>query len=95
MNLPVLGIIYLNIGFLPKPLYERSCTLLLLQSTLKQLVWEGLADEFASTWNNLLKYCMSLDFLLTEGYAQGALRKELRISPFVEHFKIASLERSW
>ena len=95
MNLPVLGIIYLNIGFLPKPLYERNCTLLLLQSTLKQLVWEGLADEFASTWNNLLKYCMSVNFLLIEGYAQGALRKELRISPFVEHFKIASLERSW
>ena len=56
-----------------KALYERSCTLLLLQSALKQLVWEGLADEFASTWNNLLKYCMSVDFLLIEGYAQGAL----------------------
>ena len=94
MNLPVLGIIYLNIGFLPKALYERSCTLLLSQSAFKQLVWEGLADEFASTWSNLLKYSMSVNFLLIEGYAEGALRKELRISPFVEHFKIASLGRS-
>ena len=94
MNLPVLGIVYLNIGFLPKALYQRSCTLLLSQSALKQLVWEGLPDEFASTWNNLLKYCLSVNFLLIEVYAQSALRKELHISPFVEHFKIASLGRS-
>ena len=29
------------------------------------------------------------------GYAQGALRKELRITPFVECFKTATLGRSY
>ena len=51
--------------------------------------------NFACTWKNLLKYCISVDFLLIEGYAQGALRKELHIAPFVEHFKIATLGRSY
>ena len=37
---------------------------------------------FASTWNNLLKHCISIDFLLMEGYVQGALQKELHIAPF-------------
>ena len=50
--------------------------------------------NFASTWNNLLKYCIFFEFLLIEGYVQGALRKELHVSPFVERFKIATLGRS-
>ena len=50
--------------------------------------------NFASTWNNLLKNCISANFLLMEGYAQGAPRKELHIAPFVEHFKTAILGRS-
>ena len=51
--------------------------------------------NFASTWNNLLKYCISFDFLLMEVYVQGALRKELQIAPFVERFKTACLGRSY
>ena len=43
--------------------------------------------NFASTWNNLLKYCISVNFLLIEDYAQGFLRKELHIVPLVERFK--------
>ena len=42
--------------------------------------------NFVSTWNKLLKHCIFVDFLLLEGYAQGALRKELHIVPFVERF---------
>ena len=37
---------------------------------------------------------MSVEFLLI-GYLQGALRKELRVAPFVERFKTASLGRSY
>ena len=50
--------------------------------------------HFASTWNHLQKHCISAEFLPVEGYLQGALRKELRIAPFVEHFKTASLRKS-
>ena len=38
---------------------------------------------FASAWNNLPKHCISVDFLLMEGYVQGALQIELHIAPFV------------
>ena len=44
-----------------------------------------------NTWNNLLKHCISAKFLLMEGYVHGALTKELRIAPFVEHFKTTTL----
>ena len=50
--------------------------------------------NFASTWNKLFKLCVSVNFLLMEVYVQGALRKELRIAPFVERFKVATLGRS-
>ena len=51
--------------------------------------------NFASSWNNLLKHCISADFLLMESYLQGALRKELRIAPFVDRFKTVTLGRSY
>ena len=38
--------------------------------------------DFTSTLKKLLKHCISAEFLLVEGYLQGALRKELRIAPF-------------
>ena len=47
--------------------------------------------NFASTCNNLLKHWISSKFLLTEGYVQGALRKELYIAPFLERFKTTTL----
>ena len=50
--------------------------------------------NFASTWNNLLKHCISVDFLMMEGYVQGALRKELHVNPFEERFKTVSLGKS-
>ena len=49
--------------------------------------------HFTNAWNKLLKDCISVEFLLLEGYVQGALRKELRIDPFVERFKTATLEK--
>ena len=49
--------------------------------------------NFASTLKNLLKDYISVDFLLIEGYGQGALRKEQCIAPLVEFFKIATLGR--
>ena len=51
--------------------------------------------NFASTWNNLLKYCISAEFLLVAGYVQCTLRKELRIDPFVERFKADNLGKSY
>ena len=50
--------------------------------------------NFASTWINLLKHCISADFLLMEGYVQGALRKGLHITSFVDRFKTAIWGRS-
>ena len=50
--------------------------------------------NFVSTWNNLLKHCISAEFLLMEGYVQGALQKKLRIASFIEHFKRATFARS-
>ena len=50
---------------------------------------------FARAWNNLLKLCISAEFLLLEGYVQGALQKELHIAPFVERFKTATLGKSY
>ena len=49
--------------------------------------------NFASTWNNLLKHWISVEFFQIKGYVQGVLRKELHIAPFVESFKIATLGR--
>ena len=43
--------------------------------------------NFASTCKNLLKHSNSAEFLLMEGSAQGAPRKELQIASFVERFK--------
>ena len=51
--------------------------------------------NFASSWNKLLKHCISANFLLMEGYVQAALRKDLRIAPFVKRFKRATLGRSY
>ena len=51
--------------------------------------------NFASTWNKLLKHCISANFLLMKGYVQGALRKELRVAPFEESFKATTLGRSY
>ena len=51
--------------------------------------------NFASTWKKLLKHCISANFLLIEGYVQAALRKNLRIAPFEERFKRATLGRSY
>ena len=50
--------------------------------------------NFARTCNKLLKHCISNEFLLIEGYVQGAIRKELHIAPFVERFKITTLGKS-
>ena len=48
--------------------------------------------DFASTWSNLIKHCISADFLLTLALVQSALRKELSITPFVERINTATLE---
>ena len=49
--------------------------------------------HFASTWINLLDHCISAEFLLMEGYVQGALRRELLITSFVECSKATTLGR--
>ena len=42
-----------------------------------------LMKNFASTWSNLLKHCISVKFLLKESLVPGALRRKLSIAPFV------------
>ena len=39
--------------------------------------------DFASTWNNFQKYCISAESLLVEGYVLVAVVMELCIAPFV------------
>ena len=51
--------------------------------------------DFVSTWNNLFKHCISVKCLLIESLAQGALRKELLIAPFVERLKTVILGKSY
>ena len=50
--------------------------------------------NFASIWYKLFKHCISVEILLLEGYVQIALPKEQCATPFLEHFKAATLERS-
>ena len=50
--------------------------------------------NFASSWNKLFKWGISVNCLLMEVYVQGALWNVLHITPFVERFKIATLGRS-
>ena len=50
--------------------------------------------NFASTWNNLLKYCISVEYLLMGSCLQGALQKKIHIDPFVERFETVTLGRS-
>ena len=46
-----------------------------------------------STYSNLLNHFIFADFLLVEGYQQGALRKQSVISPFKKRFKTISLRK--
>ena len=71
-------------------LYERSCTLILSQSSLKQLLWENLTGKSFSTWKNWPKHCIFADFLLISDE-----QKELLIASFVELFKNANLEKPY
>ena len=50
--------------------------------------------KFATINHNLLKHCISANFLLVESYVQGALQKELRIAPFGERIKTVTMGRS-
>ena len=45
--------------------------------------------NFASSWKNLIKNCISADFLLMEEYVQSDAQKE-----HLEHFKIATLGKA-
>ena len=51
--------------------------------------------NFISPYSKLLKHFIFTRFLLTEGYKQGALRKELIVVPFVERFKTGTLRKSY
>ena len=42
----------------------------------------------------ILKYCISAEFLLMDGYVQGALRKDQLIASFLEQFKTTTLGKS-
>ena len=65
----VIGLNYLNIALLLnfcwrkvmyRVLYKRSCSLLLSQSALKQLLWEGLTDAFCQylePFTKTLRFC--------------------------------------
>ena len=51
--------------------------------------------NFVRIWHNLLSHCIFAKFWLMEDYVQGALRKELQIAPFLEHFKTTTLRKSY
>ena len=50
--------------------------------------------NFAITRNSLLEHCSSAEYFLITGYVEGAIRMELLITPFVEHFKTTTLGKS-
>ena len=99
---PILWTNYLNIDFCRILADARLCTGCCIKgaahSFFRKTLWSSylgqvLLMNFASTWNKLFKPCFSVEFLLVDGYAQGALRKELFNAAFMEHFKTATLER--
>ena len=47
--------------------------------------------NLAIIWKNLLEHCISVEYLLMNGYLQGALRREVLVAPFLEHFNITTL----
>ena len=51
--------------------------------------------NFINTLNKIPKHCIFAAVFLIEGSVQGALRKELLIASFVEHFKTATLRKSY
>ena len=57
----------------------------------KTTTLESLTHKFCQNLNNLLKHCISNEFLLMEGYVQDALRKELHIA----RFKTTTLRKSY
>ena len=58
-------------------------SLFLLDSVLKQLIWESLTDRFFAILLNIpLKTYISVVVLLVEDFVQGTFRKELIIVPF-------------
>ena len=65
---------------------QRSCSLLPVWSTLKQLLWESLPDKF---YHRIFADC-----LLILSYVQGALWKELLTASFIEKFKTTTLGKS-
>ena len=100
---PVLVTIYWRIPFLLNfadgKLSRRCCTkgaahYSFCRALYNSYFGKALLRDFANSWNNLLKHCTSAEYLLIQGYVQGALRKELFIAPFVEHFKITTLGKS-
>ena len=46
--------------------------------------------NFVTTWNNLLRHCISPEFLLIKGDLQGAVRKELNNASYIDLFKTAT-----
>ena len=91
----LLNFLYYKVKY--KAPYKRRDLLLLPWSNLRQ-VWQILNDNtcnlliiLGTIYLNIKIYAK---FLLVESYVQDALQKELRISPFVEYFKITSLGKS-
>ena len=69
---------------------------LLIAHSFSRALWNSyfgkvLLITFISAWKNLHEHCIFTDSLLTVSYVQDALRNELHIAPFLEHFKIPIL----
>ena len=80
-------------GYLQGPLWKELLVAPFVEhfktATLGKSYWYIL-----TVLGTILKYCISAEFLLMEGYGQGALRKDLLIAPFVEQSKTTTLGRS-
>ena len=64
--------------------------------SFRRTLWNNIFGKvllinFVNAWKNLLEYCISAESLLTVGYVQGSLQKELRLAPFVECFRTFTL----
>ena len=61
----------------------------------KKLLWEGFTDAFCQYLEPLITTLHFCSIFVVGRLLQCDLRKKLRIAPFVERFKTASLGRSY
>ena len=75
---------YLLIESLLEGVVRKELLITLFVELYNRYFGKVLLRNFAYSWNNLLKHCTAAEYLLIQGFVQGALRKELSFCSFVE-----------